>query len=252
MAARLEGGRGPGIGPRTRKSRRRCPRPSPKSVKHSTLIGVWRDSDDVLRHRTIIQFPQGRSVRRPYLLSAIYPWYACSTITSVRHNDDTFTCVGGLVTVHRPEFQRILLTHLSSARRYNNKRLVSYSQRRRGTPYGHPVTLHFHDHTTATCDVLIGADGVKSATRAALVEELAQAAISAGRPGEAAAIRSKAQPRWSGLYAYRTTIPAEALRSRMPTHTLLREPMAVSLVRLVHDEKYLNCRAYRSILGMTQ
>ena len=153
------------------------------------------------------------------------------------------------MTVHRPEFQQILLRHLSpSARTYTNKRLFSYSQRSCGQK---PVTLHFQDGTTATCDVLVGADGVKSATRAALVEELAQAASSVGRAGEAAAIREKAQPRWSGLCAYRTTIPAEALRSRMPTHTLLREPMAVSPASCVHDAKYLNGRASRSILGMT-
>ncbi|KAI0732214.1 FAD/NAD(P)-binding domain-containing protein [Fomitopsis betulina] len=133
---------------------------------------------------------------------------------------------GGLVTVHRPEFQKILLRHLSpSTCTYTSKRLVSYSQPPRGVPH-QAVTLHFQDGTAATCDVLIGADGVKSATRAALVEELAQAAISAGRPGEADSIRSTAQPRWSGLCAYRTTIAAEALRSKMPTHTLLREPMA--------------------------
>lgn len=157
------------------------------------------------------------------------------------------------MTVHRPEFQQILLRHLApSARTYTNKRLTSFSQRPSGTLHKQPVTLHFQDGATATCDVLVGADGVKSATRAGLVEELARAAMSAGRADEAVAIRSKAQPRWSGLCAYRTTIPTEDLRSRMPTHTLLREPMAVSFVSLMHDTQYLNSRVSGSISGMTQ
>ena len=208
-----------------------------------------------LRHRTIIQFPQGRSVRGPYLLSAVYPWYVrlpTAPATPAHHNDPS-PAVGGLVTVHRPEFQQILLRHLApSARTYTNKRLTSFSQRPSGTLHKQPVTLHFQDGATATCDVLVGADGVKSATRAGLVEELARAAMSAGRADEAVAIRSKAQPRWSGLCAYRTTIPTEDLRSRMPTHTLLREPMAVSFVSLMHDMQYLNSRVSGSISGMTQ
>jgi len=156
------------------------------------------------------------------------------------------------VTIHRPEFQRILLCHLSaSSRTYTSKRLVSYSQPSQGSSHS-PITLHFQDGTTAACDILIGADGVKSATRVALVDELAHAAKSVGRTGEAEALRRAAQPRWSGICAYRTTISAEALRSRVPNHTVLKEPMAylgkdaqVTAYPLLHGQ-LINVAAFRT------
>ncbi|KZT64400.1 salicylate hydroxylase [Daedalea quercina L-15889] len=159
---------------------------------------------------------------------------------------------GGLVTIHRPEFQHILLRHLSpSARTHTSKRLASYSQSSQQEPQSR-VTLYFEDGSSATCDVLIGADGVKSATRASLVDELAQAARAAGRPNEADSLRRMAQARWSGLSAYRTTITAEALRSRMPGHTLLHEPMAyfghdrqLTAYPLLHG-KIINVAAFKA------
>ena len=56
---------------------------------------------------------------------------------------------------------------------YTSKRLTSYSQ---SSSRQHPVRLEFQDGSTAACDVLVGADGVKSAVRAVLVRELADAA----------------------------------------------------------------------------
>ncbi|TFY53781.1 hypothetical protein EVJ58_g9254 [Rhodofomes roseus] len=159
---------------------------------------------------------------------------------------------GGLVTIHRPSFQRILLRHLSpSSRTHTGKRLVSYSQPAQGSSHS-PITLHFEDGSTAACDVLVGADGVKSATRATLVDELARAASSAGRRDEAEALHRAAQPRWSGICAYRTTIPADALRARVPGHKVLKEPMAyfgqdaqVTAYPLLHGN-LINVAAFRA------
>lgn len=46
------------------------------------------------------------------------------------------------------------------------KRLDSYVDASEAE--GKPITLNFQDGTSAICDVLIGADGVKSAVRTAL------------------------------------------------------------------------------------
>ncbi|CCM00599.1 uncharacterized protein FIBRA_02635 [Fibroporia radiculosa] len=137
---------------------------------------------------------------------------------------------GGLITFRRADFQAVLLRHIPpSCRTYTNKRLVSYSQshtRRAslGAPPP-PITLRFQDGTTATCSVLIGADGIKSATRAALVRELAETRVAEGRLREADELRRMAAPRWSGTCAYRAIIPADVLRARLPGHRVLHQPM---------------------------
>ncbi|KZT00558.1 FAD/NAD(P)-binding domain-containing protein [Laetiporus sulphureus 93-53] len=140
----------------------------------------------------------------------------------------TLKTPGGLTTFHRPDFQSVLLRHVPpSCRTHTNKRLVSYTQpppnSRHPTPS--PITLHFQDGTTATCDLLIGADGVRSSVRATLVRELAGAAMAEGRAREAEELRHADKALWSGICAYRATIPSDALRARIPGHRALREPL---------------------------
>ena len=70
---------------------------------------------------------------------------------------------------HRAEFLKILEKNIpSSYRTHFGKRLESYED-----STSNPITLRFKDGTTATCDVLIGADGVKSAVRRSMFADLA-------------------------------------------------------------------------------
>ncbi|KAG1717600.1 hypothetical protein EDD22DRAFT_964616 [Suillus occidentalis] len=77
-----------------------------------------------------------------------------------------------------------------------------------------PITLIFRDGSTATCDVLIGADGVKSAVRPCMMRELAEGMDSDSKQS----VLSCSNPIWSGVTAYRTLISAEKLRARCPDH----------------------------------
>ncbi|KAI0046039.1 FAD/NAD-P-binding domain-containing protein [Auriscalpium vulgare] len=121
---------------------------------------------------------------------------------------------GGLVGVHRAEFHEVILRRLSPlCGKHTSKRLVQYIQSGDGS-----VQLVFQDGSTATCDLLVGADGLKSNVRSTLMQEFAATAEQSGRIPEAAEIRDCIRPRYSGVLVYRTLIPAEILRRVAPQH----------------------------------
>lgn len=133
------------------------------------------------------------------------------------------TPTGALVTIHRPDFQQVLLRHLPKRCQIHcKKRLRSYSQ----NPSG-PIQLFFEDGTTALCDVLVGADGLKSATRACFLDEKTRWAQAEGRSRDAVEAQSSVHPLWSGTVAYRALIPAEKLRALAPHHRVLTTPTQV-------------------------
>jgi len=127
---------------------------------------------------------------------------------------------GHLMVFHRPDFQTALLRRLPASYRIHcSKRLRSYSQR-----LGGPITLVFEDGSRSTCDVLLGADGLKSAVRRSLLGEKIQWAQSQNRWSEAADITSVIEPVWTGSNAYRALIPAERLRALHPNHRVFTQP----------------------------
>ena len=131
---------------------------------------------------------------------------------------------------HRAEFHEVLLNRLSSrCHTLPSKRLESYVQRP-----GAPITLHFQDGSTATCDILIGADGLKSAVRKTMFQEAAMWAESQHRKSDAAKLRNLHEPRFSGFIAYRALIPAARLSSLSPQHRALSSGVKVrfSLLRV--------------------
>lgn len=130
---------------------------------------------------------------------------------------------GSLVTFHRADFQQVLLRRLtSSCKTQCGKRLLTYTQRP-----SEPIKLLFEDGSTATCDVLIGADGLKSAVRKTLMTEKAHLAQVDGRRAQAADCLASIDPLWSGTNSYRALIPAELLKTRYPGHRVFNQPMQV-------------------------
>ncbi|KJA23632.1 hypothetical protein HYPSUDRAFT_215178 [Hypholoma sublateritium FD-334 SS-4] len=131
----------------------------------------------------------------------------------------TLVTKGSLMTFHRPDFQNVLLRKLPSTYRIHcSKRLRSYSQRQGG-----PINLLFEDGTRASFDVLLGADGLKSAVRRSLLNEKVQWAQSENNWSEAAHITTLIEPSWSGTNAYRALIPADRLRIRDPHHRVFTQ-----------------------------
>ncbi|KAG2120320.1 hypothetical protein BD769DRAFT_1480136 [Suillus cothurnatus] len=126
---------------------------------------------------------------------------------------------GDQMRFHRADFHGVLLSHLPpSCTTHNGKRLKSYIQPFKHRSRNSPITLIFRDGSTATCDVLIGADGIKSAVRPCMMRELAEGMA----PNQKQSVLSCIDPIWSGVTAYRTLIPAEKLRARCPDHRVFR------------------------------
>ncbi|KAI0825625.1 FAD/NAD(P)-binding domain-containing protein [Irpex lacteus] len=148
----------------------------------------------------------------------------------------------GLISFHRPDFQSVLLDALARndprgerCRTFTGKKLVSYVDSQQHSYQGGDIELRFADGTTARCDFLVGADGVKSNVRATLcrhqAEELRARQAHASSPSEQAALAQEAahiadcgEAVWSGTFAYRTTIKAEELQRRWRGHRVLDTP----------------------------
>lgn len=87
------------------------------------------------------------------------------------------------------------------------------------------MTLHFADESTATADVVIGADGIRSVVRANMLSD-----------------EEHIEPKWSGVTAYRALVTREALEANgLGDHPMQAEPQMVGastpLVLGVHGSK---------------
>ncbi|KAF9007510.1 hypothetical protein BDQ17DRAFT_1539879 [Cyathus striatus] len=117
------------------------------------------------------------------------------------------TNAGG-VSFHRAELQEALLSKISPRYQVHlSHRLVSYIEK------GDSIELTFQNGVTKTCDFLVGADGVKSATRRAFLSK---------RSAEEAA---STEAVWTGTNAYRGLISGPLMQKLLPGHPALSKFM---------------------------
>jgi salicylate hydroxylase len=136
-----------------------------------------------------------------------------------------------MVSFHRAEFLEILENHIPPHYRVHfSKRLVSYED---SAPK--PIVLHFKDGTTGECDILVGADGVKSAVRRTMFTDLA---AKAQDEGQAAAYRRCIDATWSGLVTYRALVKSEDFKTEYPEHIALTSPICVRTSALLEVLSY--------------
>ncbi|KAI1789079.1 FAD/NAD(P)-binding domain-containing protein [Ganoderma leucocontextum] len=155
-------------------------------------------------------------------------------------------------TFHRSILQQLLANHLDAGDRIHfSKRLASYSE----TSSTEPITLNFKDGTTATCDLVVGSDGVRSAVRRTMFNEYADVAGTRGQAEEAARLREMVEPGFSGEVVYRGLAPASALSpelvdySRVP-QILLGKNGQITMYP-VSGGDMINIAAVRYIPGST-
>ncbi|TFK44427.1 FAD/NAD-P-binding domain-containing protein [Crucibulum laeve] len=124
----------------------------------------------------------------------------------------------GCIRFHRAAFLDVFVDHLPPGVAHFGKRVVSYSES--ATVGGGPIIVHFADNTTATCDVLVGCDGIKSTVRAQLFRTKAQ-------KEQLPELLRYIDPVWSGTIAYRGLIPVGNIPNHADgsLHTTIHSPM---------------------------
>ncbi|KXN91574.1 Salicylate hydroxylase, partial [Leucoagaricus sp. SymC.cos] len=131
---------------------------------------------------------------------------------------------GGVLRIHRADFQTSLIKHLplpassvkinSTCNLHLSHRLVDYGSNSTCTSEAQQrgsLLLYFSDKPTSACDILVGADGIKSTLRQLFLARL---------PGP-----DKYQifhdPVWSGSIAYRGIVDKNDLQKIFPNHRAL-------------------------------
>lgn len=134
------------------------------------------------------------------------------------YSNGTYSLIyqGTYAKYHRADLQEILLSHVSSFVRYHlNHRLVNYTELEEG------IELKFKNGETASCDILVGADGINSVVRKVFL------AGKRGLDSSSEEALMNASPVWSGTSVYRGLVDSEVIKRESPNHRALTTPMAV-------------------------
>ena len=138
--------------------------------------------------------------------------------------------------MHRQRMLAILEKHLPPSCTFHlKKRLVNCTE-----PEGQDahstssIRLEFADGTIATADVLIGADGIRSAVRKAMF-----GAASKDQGDDKTDMKQYIDATFTGISVYRSLISAEPLAKENPENPSLKELTAVSI--------QLYCMVYTSL-----
>ncbi|KAF8964493.1 salicylate hydroxylase [Flammula alnicola] len=113
---------------------------------------------------------------------------------------------GGSVRFHRADLQQTLRSQISGTLHLSH-RLISFEETEK------EVRLYFLNGKIATCDLLIGMDGIKSVVRRGFLQK--QGFLKS----------PSLDPVWSGSFAYRGLIPTEKLEGLFPGHRATSIPM---------------------------
>ena len=126
---------------------------------------------------------------------------------------------------HRSQLQRLLAKNLRSPDEvlHFSKRLASYVE-----PADHtqPILLCFKDGSEATCDLLVGSDGIHSAVRRTMYTELATETSDVVKARE---MMEMIDPVWSGVVVYRGLVPVD----KVSAETLAGETRGVAAVSIL-------------------
>ncbi|KAL6299978.1 hypothetical protein BKA93DRAFT_819684 [Sparassis latifolia] len=156
----------------------------------------------------------------------------------------------GSTTMHRTDMVDILCSNCPpSYSIHTSKRLLRYSEVTDAWSGRTVLKLHFLDGSTAETDLLIGADGIKSATRTTLYD-LAHTRDCAPREDRSACSRcSAATPKWSGTLVYRCLISTERLGEINPQHSATGVTLSHIVTYPISQGRLVNVVAFCTVPG---
>ncbi|KAL6308500.1 hypothetical protein BKA93DRAFT_725368 [Sparassis latifolia] len=147
-------------------------------------------------------------------------------------------------TLHRADLLDVLRYSLpTSYTIHTAKRLVCYAETQDST--GKPIlTLYFTDGTTAETDVLVGADGLKSATRGCMYTLAHERDCTPCTDVLTCPRCAVVTPQWSGMIIWRCLIPEERLRSVNPAHRALKFTLSHVVAYPISNGRIVNFIAF--------
>jgi salicylate hydroxylase len=135
---------------------------------------------------------------------------------------DTCLFSADFLLLHRSTLIKTLLDNLPPppiCRIHTSSRVTGYSDFKPGENDG-LVTLHFADNSTKEADVVVGADGIRSAVRDYM--------FPGGVHVDAAGEKHVVGPKWTGVVAYRTLLTRSMLEClHKDSHRLPTAPRVV-------------------------
>ncbi|KAJ3854849.1 hypothetical protein EV368DRAFT_80186 [Lentinula lateritia] len=179
-------------------------------------VGIWKRSWQVLQDLGFEEELVKRGVKVPVDGESRGPIFRKSDQPTPGYDFHDHVMPYGPLGLHRPTLLEILQSKLSeNCTIHTSKALVSYTVHAGDNDSG--ITLHFADNTTAEADILVGADGVYSATRQTMFSSLAEAT-------DSKEYAQYARAEYSGTLAYRGPVPTEKLKAKYPQHIVLNRP----------------------------
>lgn len=146
--------------------------------------------------------------------------------SQLRYHVLTVRSVDGCIRFHRAQFLDVLVDHLPEGVAHFGKRLVTYRTTEHNA--SSETELLFADGSVATCNILVGCDGIKSVVRRQLLESHVR------EGGGDPRLLDHIEPVWSGSLAYRGLIPVgQMIREDGVEHRTIQSPMMVSRISYI-------------------
>ncbi|KAF4593195.1 hypothetical protein EYR38_008907 [Pleurotus pulmonarius] len=181
-------------------------------------IAIWKRSWQVFQDMGLDEELAKRNFPTPKEGEVRGPIYRKSDQKEDGYDFHSHLMPYGPLSIPRPKLLEMLQAKLGpNCRVLTSKRAIDFIVEDKSAQ----VSVVFSDGTRDTADILVGADGVHSTTRKCFFADLANRQTD---PVKAEAYLRLVLPKWSGTYAYRCNVPAEALQAKFPGHRALTNP----------------------------
>ncbi|KIJ63558.1 hypothetical protein HYDPIDRAFT_168382 [Hydnomerulius pinastri MD-312] len=182
-------------------------------------IAIWRRTLEIMEELGVYEDLEKVGTRPSSSSSSHGPHYRKADLKDGGFDWFHLVLPDGGVKVQRRDLVLVLQRHLpANCTLHFRKRLVTYASNDSSDVSS--IVMRFSDGTTASTDVLIGADGIRSAVRKIMFEDIARS-----RPEtlDIERLDEWINPSWTGVLVYRCVFPTERLVKIRPDHPATRE-----------------------------